>query len=867
MGVLALALMAAARLVSAEDSRSPATSQTVAFHIERQPLDRALKTFADQAGLQLLFHVEGVSIPKGLQSPPLSGAFTPDEALQRLLASSGLRYQFVNPRTVTIRLASDAASPEGHNATMPDTSKDNASEEGAQKKSFWDRFRLAQVDETKTAGDRPVDGSGADANATSASAVEEIVVTAQKRIERLQDVPVPVTALSADSLVNNNQLLLQDYYTAIPGLNITPGLQSTTLLSIRGVTTGAGTNPTVGVMIDDVPYGASTSLGQGNVVPDIDPGDLARIEVLRGPQGTLYGASSMGGVLKFVTRDPSTDDLTGRMQAGMSSVSNGDKTGYNVRAAVNVPLASTFAVSASAFDRHDPGYIDNVATGERGVNRAAASGGRLAALWRPSEVFSVKLSALAQQIRADGRSDVLQLPGLTDLQQSNLRGSGGYERKVQAYNATLTGHIGTAELTSVSGYNVNSYTDSFDYTYALGGLTQTLFGVRGAELLNDSDTHKFTQEIRLAVPIGRSVDWLLGAFYTDEDSALIQRIDAVNPATVARAATLNTASFPTRYREYAAFTDLTFHLTDRFQVQLGGRESRVTTTNDAETTSGPVPIILSVAVPRAQARANAFTYLVTPQFKASADLMIYARLASGYRAGGPNANGGAAGTPLQFEPDKTLNYEAGVKADFFDHELSVDFSAYYIDWKDIQLSLRNPTTALTYKANGSRARSQGVELSATAKPLRGLALSAWLAYDDAVLSEPLPLASTVYGADGDRLPLSSRFSGNVAIDQDFHLTGSVTGFIGGSCSYLSDRLSIFQGQAAGVPLPRQRFPAYARTDVRAGVRSGSWTANVYVNNVTDRRGILQGGLGYNPPYAFTYIQPRTAGLSLSKTFP
>jgi outer membrane receptor protein involved in Fe transport len=160
-------------------------------------------------------------------------------------------------------------------------------------------------------------------------------------------------------------------------------------LSIRGIMSGLYTNPTVGITVDDVPYGSSTFLGGGGgtVMPDIDPADLARIEVLRGPQGTLYGASSMGGLLKFVTVDPSTDGVSGRIEGGINSVYNGAELGYGARGSVNVPLGDVLAVRVSAFSRQDPGYVDNVQSGQRGVNKTDVDGGRLSALWRPSDLF------------------------------------------------------------------------------------------------------------------------------------------------------------------------------------------------------------------------------------------------------------------------------------------------------------------------------------------------------------------------------------------------------------------------------------------------------------------------------------------------
>jgi len=155
----------------------------------------------------------------------------------------------------------------------------------------------------------------------------EIVVTAQKREEKLQDVPVPVSVVGAPSLAQKSQFRLQDYYTEVPGLQLTSNeLDGSSSISIRGITSGDFTNPTVGITVDDMPFGSSTVLGGGYLVPDLDPSDLARIEVLRGPQGTLYGASSIGGLVKYVTTEPSTVALTGHVQAGLSGVDHSGQT-------------------------------------------------------------------------------------------------------------------------------------------------------------------------------------------------------------------------------------------------------------------------------------------------------------------------------------------------------------------------------------------------------------------------------------------------------------------------------------------------------------------------------------------------------------
>ena len=675
-----------------------AMASGVTFEIAAGSATTTLKQFAAQAHMQLLFDFKAV---QSLKTPALKGQLEPTEALRILLQGSGLTFRQVNDHTIAV-MALGSEPPASGTTPANQTSGSSSDTEG--KKSSSDGFRLAQATPGQTQGDASVEKRQTPEK--KSDYLQEVIVTAQKREERLQDVPVPVTTISAQSLIDSNQLRLQDYYTSIPGLSVTPGIQSAQFLSIRGVTTGAFTNPTVGIVIDDVPYGSSTVLGGGQVVPDIDPDDLARVEVLRGPQGTLYGASSMGGLLKFVTVDPSTDGVSGKVQAGTSSVYNGAELGYSFRASVNVPLSDTVAVLANGFTRENPGYIDNPVRGDSGINEERVDGGRLSALWRPTDGLSLKFSALLQHTEGRGSNDVDVEPGLGDLQQNYIPGVGGYDRKVQAYSATLTTKVGGVDLTTISGYSVNSFSDSFDYTSGLGGLTNAFFpGFMGSPLFYDNTTNKFTQELRLSAPIGETFDWLFGAYYTHEHSTYIDNIQAANATTGAIVGTGLYESFPTTYEDYAAFTDLTFHFTERFDIQVGGRESQLRQTF-TETQIGPyVPLFNNGAaspfvIPEVDAKANAFTYLVTPRFNVGPDLMVYARLASGYRAGGPNAAPGGV-VPAQYNPDKTQNYEMGVKGESSGHTVSFDASLYYITWKDIQLSLVNPKTESGYQDNGS----------------------------------------------------------------------------------------------------------------------------------------------------------------------
>ena len=814
-----------------------ALDQTISLDIApNTPLDQALVRWGAETGVQVMMSAPSVATGK---TNGVRGTQTASRALTALLRDSGLSYT-VDGSTVHVvpAHATDQSQP------IAPGSRD------APKKS--------------RAGD------GSTQIAARQNELEEVIVTAQKRDERLQDVPVPVTAIAAQSLVEENKLTLQDYYAQVPGLNLTIGNTGAPNLSIRGVSTGSATNPTVGIVIDDVPFGSNTFLGYGFLAPDLDPSDLERIEVLRGPQGTLYGSSSIGGLLKYVTTDPSTDAFSGRLEAGLSDVRNGPNLGYSVRGSANLPVSDTAAVRASAFYHDDAGYIDNVQTGERGVNRGDSAGGHVSALWRPSNDFSVKLSGLVQVSKRYGSPDVYVQPGLGDLQQDVLRGTGGYEENIRAVSAIVNANVGAAHLTSATGYSVNKLHQSIDLSSAFGPYVQPTFGVTGVSNVTDTKNEKVSEEIRLAVPFGSHFDWLLGVFYTHESNppGVGTNIFAVEPSSGVPVGTYLNDAIASTYTEYAAFTDLTVHFTDRFDVQFGGRESQ-NRQSYSEFQAGqyvadflllPSPLIQ----PEERTKDNAFTYLVTPRFKLSPDLMVYARLASGYRVGGPNQHATSFQLPLQFKPDKTQNYEVGFKGDFLDHSLAVDASLYYIDWKDIQLGLLNPISYEAYTSNASRAKSKGLELSIDARPWSGMTVGAWVTWNDATLTEGFPADAGAFGSPGDRLPYSSRFSGNVSVRQEFALTGEWTAQVGLTESYVGNRIGEFASVFS--PPDRQVYPGYAQTDIRAGAKYETWSINLYVNNVADKRGQLAGGIGFFPANAFTYIQPRTSGLSIVKTF-
>lgn len=818
---VASVLLAAASLAqAASDSVSQHASDaeplrlaqaTTSFDLPSQPLADSLRSVAAATDSNILFDR---SLVRGLTAKPLRAELSVKEAIAELLKGTQLTFRNADDRTFLIASTEQASAGADAASSAPERN---------------DRL-------------------------------EEVIVTAQKQEEALLDVPVPVTVLSASVLADKSQFRIQDYYSSIPGMSVASSELAPTV-AIRGIIASAGANPTVGVILDDMPLGAATAIGGGYFAPELDPADLARIEVLRGPQGTLYGASSVGGLLKYVTVDPSVKALSGRVQMGANTVAHGG-AGYNVSGGVNVPMSDTVAVRVSGFSRHEAGYIDNVRSGGvKDVNEADLHGGRVAALWAPNDALSIKLAALYQNNEVSGFAYVTREdPPLRDLEQSFVANSGSSERNFKAYSANVNYNAGAFEVVSITGYSESRYTDVLDYSDTFGELTSELLGTPNALDHDYSMTYKFTQEVRFSTTFGDNLDWLVGVYFGNEKSPY--RLELVgaddNGATIDQLLLLQ---YESALKEKSIFTNFTYRFTDKFDIQIGGRRADIQQSFE-EVDSG---ILLEpdspVVTPKETFTEDASTFLLTPRYKISADSMAYVRIASGYRPGGVNAAGltGLAESNA-YEPDTTWNYEFGIKGTALGRTLSYDVSLYRIDWSDIQLTLIDPDTGTGFFANAGEGRSQGIELAVEVAPTDRLTLEGWITLTDATLTQDMP-EGAAFGLRGDRLPYSAKFSAYVAAEYQFSVAAH-RATVGADFSYVGDRVADFLTAEES----REKFASYTELNLTAGLAVDQWTLGLYLNNATDERGVTGGGAGSTIPRALQVIQPRTLGLSLARSF-
>jgi outer membrane receptor protein involved in Fe transport len=723
--------------------------------------------------------------------------------------------------------------------------------------------------------DRPVD--------------DEIVVTAQKRSQTLIDVPQSLSVLSGDLLERQNATNFADYLKDVPSLQLVQGTPGQGRLVLRGVNTG-GVASTVAVYVDETPFGSSTALANGaELAGDFDTFDIARIEVLRGPQGTLYGASSLGGLLKFVTNEPTTAGFEGKALGGVEFTEGGDPS-YRGAGMINIPIGETLAFRASGSYRKQGGYIDSIGTAgartHRNLNDFQSYGGRASLLWKPDSRLSVRLSALLQNLFVDGAPSFVEADPATlkplygGLTQSEYVPSFS-DLKYRLYNATIDYDLGFASLTSATSYGEQLQSLRTDYTAnlsaPLAGPYSDLLESFGAPRIPQNnaffdqatESRKWTQELRLASNGGDFIEWLVGAYYTHEKALISQQLKLVEPGTltpIAYPLELVQYDLRSRYEEIAGFANATFHLAPWFDVDLGGRYSHNRQRADQVTDS---VLLGSGTIADLHSSDNVFTYSVAPKIKFGDQASLYARIAKGYRPGGPNVipAGAPAGTPTTFEPDTVTSYEIGFKGDTADKRFSLEAALYHIDWNNIQLFAT--VNGFGVNANGEGARINGAEIAATMRPTDGLTTSINLAFNDAKLSgdtDPL----VVGAVKGDRLPFTPKYSVSVNADYQWALGEDMTASVGGSVRSLSPQSGSYDPAYLAIYGRFPRVPAYEVVDLRAGLSLGRYSINAFVNNLTNARGITAtqaltaNGFFRNPNGAIGtgVIRPRTMGVNL-----
>lgn len=717
-------------------------------------------------------------------------------------------------------------------------------------------------------------------SAPAETTVESLIVTANKREQSLLTVPGSIAALGEDAmddlLVND----VQDYADLIPGLDITAPVPGITKVTIRGLSSESVTS-SVGVYINETP------VTQNELDPDLKLYDVTRIEVLRGPQGTLYGEGSLGGTVKIVTNAPDMSGAYGGFESSASQYENGDGLNYAAAGFFNAPLGENAALRGVLSYRNNASWITNLGPGDA-ENDEQTLTGRLALKLRLSDTADLTLTYIGQSIELGGPRNVVD-PALGDLTRST-RVDESVSDDLSILSATLAWDLGFADLTSDTSYYTrtqntvgnNNQTGGTRFFYneisgaAAGFGPFAQFGnppgfpfVTTPESLVDftGEAEQLTQEIRLVSKPGERFDWIVGAFYKDRHDTkdtyfegVITNSPVVNFAAldIRRSRTLLTFD----WKQIAVFGEVTIHLSPSVDFTAGLRYASEEVGNrenldglfqynfgsfPATTTPvqfGPVSDTFESTTPR-----------FVLSYKMNEDWMAYATASKGFRSGGFTGV-----TP--FKPDSVWNYEIGLKGHTADNRFSLAAALYKIEWTDVQVFDDIATPPFFAVRNIGEAEVTGFELEVTARPTDRLELAAGLNMIDTEITAIDPSASDpdIIAAKGNELQKVPNLSYSASGTYTWPVADGWEGRATLSLAYQGESFSDFRNLAA------EELDAYTTVATRIGVESDRYSVFLFGRNLTDERIQLDVSGAGSAVVGTTVGRPRMIGVEFKAKF-
>jgi outer membrane receptor protein involved in Fe transport len=843
------------------------------FNIPRQNVVSALTALTEKTGTQLLFPYEKV---RSQQANPLIGRYTLARALEILLHGTGLSGGVTGSGVITISLdPSTTTSREPGDSMNTTTNKKNdlfAGLAAAVISVFATNGAVAQTPEAAQAMTR---------------GLEEIVVTAQRREASLQEVALSVRAVTSEELLRVGATGIEDYASLVPGLNlIQQGGPGRTQIEMRGVTVGNMRDdrpefrPTVGVYLDDAPIAAQT------INANIALMDLERIEVMRGPQATLYGAGSLSGTIRMISAKPKLDEYSGQVRAGGSFTEHGGGN-YEFSGIFNAPLIENeLGLRAVGFYRDEAGYIDSPLLGEENTNDNQDIGGRVALRYEPTDFFRLDASIGYQETDIDSLFEYYEEAGELNTQNA-------MPTPHDAHNlvASLVAEVdfGAATLTSATSYfgaNAKFYQDGSVFTDFITGVFPDPFLVAFSTFY---DLDEFTEELRLVSNDEGNVTWIGGVLFQQQNHDFGQDMPVPGIDDFSGLPSEDFQSQPDNvYRsridiettQLSLFGEASIKLFDRLTLK-GGLRWFYAAQDSTVFFAGPLAFP-NIGTSAAESSENGVNPTVNVSWQFDEDRMIYVQAARGFRLGGinqpiPDALCGAdliaAGfTDPQpsFKSDNLWNYEIGTKTSWFDDRLRVNASGYLIDWEDPAYVV-GFACGFSLIVNAGQFDITGFELDAEAELAEGLVSRLGLSYTDSQLGEDVPL---INGVDGDRTPYSPQFTLSASVDYDFPIGlfgGGYMGFVHGDVRWVDERITRIPGDPKDSTGWGGLFnlAAYGEGNLRAGVYSDAWRLELYVQNLWDERPELSKRTWpYSefPGTPIVTLRPRTFGIQVSRNF-
>lgn len=715
------------------------------------------------------------------------------------------------------------------------------------------------------------------AQAAGGTQLEELVVTATKREENLQNVAASIQALSTQKLDQAVVKGFEDYVKLMPSVSFKTVGPGFTNIYMRGVASGengnhSGPRPSVGVYLDEMPVTTIT----GPVEPHIY--DIARVEVLAGPQGTLYGASSQAGTIRIITNKPDTSSFAAGYDLEVNSVAPHGDVGYVAEGFVNQPLSDRAAIRLVGWYDHEGGYIDNVhgtrtypVSGVTLDNRARVKdsfndsdtyGARAALKVDLDENWTVTPGLMAQRTEANGLYAFD--PHVGDLKVTHFLPDTSDDKWMMA-SLTLQGKIANLDVTYAGAYmkrHVDTQSDYSDYSYfydqapyGYGAYITDAAGnvIDPSQFVVGHDRYtKQSHEFRVASPASDRFRYVAGLFYEKQEHNIEQNylIQGLDP-TLSVTGHPNTLWLTKQLRtdiDEAVFGEATYDLTPKFSVTGGlryfwadnslkgffGFSSNFSSHTGEAACFGP-PVVSGGPCTNLDKRTkeNGHTYKVNATYHLTDDKMVYATVSNGFRPGGVNRRGGDP-----YQSDYLKNYEIGWKTTWADNTLRWNGAVFYEKWDKFQFSFLG-ANGLTEIRNAPEAEMKGVETEINWVPAEGFSLGGGGAYTDAKLTKKYcadatdPNCANPAAPAGTQLPITPKWKANVTARYEWQTAYDLKAHVQGALVYEGERWADLRVLERGI---LGRLPSYTSADFTAGVERSNWRLEAYIKNAFDERG-------------------------------
>jgi iron complex outermembrane receptor protein len=741
--------------------------------------------------------------------------------------------------------------------------------------------------------------------APASDELTEIIVTAEKRESTVQKTPISITAISGVDLQAQGLTDMTAVAQQVPGVSFKTSGPGQTEFEMRGLTSTGGESPTVGFYLDDAVLTPAAMAQNGKTVIDPSLFDLNRVEVLRGPQGTLYGAGSMGGTIKLVTNQPDPKAFAVNVEVIGSDTANGGDFNHTENVMLNIPLMQdVVALRVVGTDKFIDGWIDRkvlnpfptevngstargdvagapVAQDNRHSNAEHLQAGRAALLIQPSDRMSITLGFMHQSLTQDG-PNTIDSPPLNETHYQPFDVSEPFQDKFDLYTLTGKYNFDSFQLVSASAYWDRQQNQTQDISEAMqdyiggffgppaawpfsstGTVTEgggTFFGLGEGTITEDDYTRQFSEELRLASTGQGPLQWLVGGYYSSfgATSHVYSFYPNTNDGFNADFGTTNLADNHRKVDidQYAAFGEVSYMLPDNLKASLGARyyqyhSNSVTSVSGVSANGTSNPLF-------GLAQNSGVTPKLDLAYIPDDNMTVYGTVSKGFRPGGPNSPIPVppclSAAPTQFGPDSVWNYELGEKLRF-NSRVSVNGAIYYEDWTNVQQQVA-PSCGFKFTANAGKATVYGAELEVAVVLAPGFVLSQNVGYTHATNSTTLPAAGVV---SGDRLLDVPQVTANTALNFKQPFADDMT--------FVARLNNSYVDSIQDITFTRNTLPAYDLVGFRAGVETGRWSAFVFVDNLTNKMALLgdTGALSANISILNRVAtnQPRTIGADVT----